>query len=273
MSMKARLYALVFASVLFGAPTLSLADLDDDAVPQADPSQEESVGGDGMLPDDDFGSEAASTLTDEERGVLLDRKLELLGDALRRLQTPSRAYFYSWATIQLSLIGVQAWVASDSDSAAARTSNIIGASVSGASLSLLVLAPWTGKSGSRKFRKLPARTLEEKQVKLEKGESFLFRQAKGDELGTSLIRHLIGITVGVASGLAVGLIYQDSLREAIRRSFGIIMVSELQIITRPKVAERLGREYGRASSAAISGYALSPWFHQGGYGVALKGQF
>lgn len=201
----------------------------------------------------------------------LDARLALLDEYLADVQGPTRRYFYTWVTTQVALTAAQAYVATTWDRRVVRGSYYIGTALSATSLALFLLQPKPGLNGSRRYRALPSDSAEDKQAKLEQGEAFLAGQAKADLRATSVTQHITGLVAALGSGLGVLLGYDNALKEAVTRTVGVFVISELQIATRPRSAIRRMNRYSNLEPETT--VALVPMLDRGAQGLTLAGTF
>ena len=216
--------------------------------------------------DDQFLS--ASELSEEA----LDTRLQTIDTYLHDLQRPSRLYWYGWLTTQIVLTAGQGFLASQADTQATRTGYIVGSSVSGASLLLILISPYPGRYASSRYRGLPSDTREQKELKLAAGEGWLMAQAKSDALRTSWAVHVLGAMVAAGTGIGLAAAYDHNLRDAVTRTISIFLVSQLQILTRPRRAITYAKSYSRSPNRPE--LVLAPMvgqYAQGG--LSLAGRF
>jgi hypothetical protein len=218
------------------------------------------AGGD---PDAEFG---------EVREEELDEHLATLGKYLKDMQAPLRAYSGGWITLQAGLTGYFAWQASLEHGGPVRASNIMQATLCGVNMTLLSIAPMPGRSGWRKFKKMPEGTVEEKRAKLDAGRRFLSGQVAADKKATEPAQHVIAglVALGYGAGLLFG--WDDGLRPAVQTTLGVILIAELQFATRPHRTRKYNMEFAAEKRPAVE-VSLAPLMTRTSRGIGLVGRF
>jgi hypothetical protein len=209
----------------------------------------------------------ASELSEEQ----LDARLDTIDTYLYDLQRPSRLYWYGWLATQTVLTAGQALFALQADEQNIKTGYIVGASVSGASLLLLLVSPFPGRYASSRYRAMPSGTRDQKELKLAAGEGWLTAQAKNDALRTTWPTHVLGALVAVGTGIGLAAAYEHNLKDAVTRTISIAFISQLQILTRPRRSMEYAKRYSR--SPGTPELALVPTIDRYSQGVSLAGRF
>lgn len=254
------------------SPVHSQAQDDDgilDKTGRADAQEADEIHESGEAPSD--GASALEETT--ESPADLDARLVALDAYLADMQRPSRLYWWSWVSVQTVLTGGQLLLGLQAEKGTAeRGSNLIGAATSGTSLALLLVGSYPARSASKKFRSMPQDTPEDKEAKALAGENWLIGQAKADTISTSAVRHIAGALVAIGGGLGVALGYEHSVKEAVRRTLTTLMVSELQIVTRPIRSLTYAKQYSSDPHAAPQ-LAFAPLLDRHAQGISLVGRF
>lgn len=201
----------------------------------------------------------------------LDSRLETLDTYLADLQRPSRMYWYGWLATQTVLTAGQALFALQSEEKPVRTGYIVGASVSGASLLLLLVSAFPGRYASSRYRKMPTDTRAQKELKLAAGEGWLTAQAKADALRTSWPAHVLGAMVAAGAGIGLAAAYEHNLRDAVTRTISIFLVSQLQVLTRPRRSITYAKRF--SSSPDAPQLVLAPTIDRYSQGFSLVTRF
>lgn len=239
-----------------------------EAAEAAEGSVDEAAAAAASLSDDeDEQFLAASELSEEQ----LDARLETIDAYLYDLQRPSRLYWYGWLATQTALTAGQALFAVQTDERNVKTGYIVGASVSGASLLLLLVSPFPGRYASSRYRDLPTSTRDQKELKLAAGEGWLTAQAKNDALRTSWPVHVLGAMVAAGTGIGLAAAYDHNLKDAVTRTISIFLISQLQILTRPRRSMEYAKRY--SSSPGTPELALVPTIDRFSQGISLAGRF
>lgn len=240
-----------------------------EAAEAAEGSVDEAAAAAASLGDEDEDEQflSASELSEEQ----LEARLETIDAYLYDLQRPSRLYWYGWLATQTVLTAGQALFAVQADERNIKTGYIVGASVSGASLLLLLVSPFPGRYASSKYRALPTSTREQKELKLAAGEGWLTAQAKNDALRTTWPTHVLGAAVAVGTGIGLAAAYDHNLKDAVTRTISIAFISQLQILTRPRRSMEYAKRYSR--SPGTPELALVPTIDRFSQGISLAGRF
>jgi hypothetical protein len=205
--------------------------------------------------------------------VELDARLVALDAYLADMQKPARRYFYSWVGIQAFLTAGQAYLATTYDKRTPERGNyFLGSAISGLSLGLLLVGSYPAIRASTKFRQMPEGTAEEKEAKALAGEKWLLGQQKSDELSTGIARHIAGALLAVGSGVYVAIEYKHAVKTAVTRTITVLLVSELQIVTRPTRSFQYAKRYGTDPAAAPL-LTIAPMVDRYAQGLSLVGQF
>lgn len=240
-----------------------------EAAEAAEGSVDEAAAAAASLGDDEEDEQFldASELSEEQ----LDARLETIDTYLYDLQRPSRLYWYGWLATQTVLTAGQALFAVQADERNIKTGYIVGASVSGASLLLLLVSPFPGRYASSRYRDMPTGSRDQKELKLAAGEGWLTAQAKNDALRTSWPGHVLGALVAVGTGIGLAAAYEHNLKDAVTRTISIAFISQLQILTRPRRSMEYAKRY--SSSPGTPELALVPTIDRFSQGVSLAGRF
>jgi hypothetical protein len=205
----------------------------------------------------------------------LDQRLEEMGEKLKSAQRAWRAYSAGWIIAQAGLIGFSGYNAATTDGGA-RAANIARAVVSGVNFLRLVGFPQPARNGYKKFSKLPQGTLYEKRLKYDEGLRFLGEQLGQDRKATAPEQHVLAAVVATAVGAGVLFSYDDGMRPALETALGIVLIFELQAMTRPHRVRRYMMELssaGRAARPAPVELSFAPLVTPTSRGINVVGRF
>jgi hypothetical protein len=217
-------------------------------------------------------TDGPKSLSPPLRTLTVATRAEALGTMLDDMQRPSRAYWYTWVSVQTALTAGQSILGAAAEKGSVdRGSYFIGAGISAFSLSLLLIGRYPARYAASQFRALPTSSPGAQEARLATGEKWLHTQARADEFSTSLLRHSIGLALALGSGLGVGLAYDDAVPDAIIRGVSTLVVSELQIWTRPTRSIRYDRSYKTATEPAQ--FSLVPTAGRDSQGIMFTASF
>jgi hypothetical protein len=251
-----------------GRPDLEKANEAHDA---SDGSVDEAAAAAASLSDEEEEEDEQFLSASELSEEALDARLNTLDAYLADLQRPSRLYWYGWLTTQTVLVAGQTLLALNTDEKPVKTGYIVGASVSGASLVMILISPFPGRYASSRYRAMSTSSREQKELKLAAGEGWLMAQAKQDALRTAWPAHVLGAVVAAGTGIGLAAAYEHNLKDAVTRTISIFLVSQLQVLTRPKRSLQYAKSY--SSSPSTPTLALVPTIDRFGQGISLAGSF
>ncbi len=214
----------------------------------------------------------AQHIEPETNASELDAKLAALDAYLLDLQRPTRAYWGTWIAVLGALAVGQGTQAAFEDDTASRAGLLVGAGLSTAGLTLVLIAPTPGRYASYRYRALPSHSEDEKQRKLTQGETWLASEAAAVRRTRSWLTHAIAVTFGVGAGLYLGLAYDDNLQGALRTGIGTFLVTELRVWTRPTRSVQYWRDY-RGAPTVTPSLGFMPLLMPRAAGLSVGGMF
>ena len=143
--------------------------------------------------------------------------------------------------------------------------------MAGAGIGLLLLNPRPGMGAVTRFREMPSSTTSEKEAKRAAGGAALAGQAASVRRGNVLAEARARRGRGCWLGAAVALLYEHSLKLAAQRVFATFVISELQVITRPRGAIENHERYLGERNAIEFGFA--PLLDPHAQGISMNARF
>jgi hypothetical protein len=185
-------------------------------------------------------------LTDEE----VTFRIGHLEREFQRRKAWSRAWWWTWTGAFAAIIAGQIGFVATADGENAqirRVSNGIGIAGSTASLALIVAMPFPRAFAPQRIARQPDSTPEERRAKLRYATRLLERAASVESFQSSMTAHLLGAVWGAGWSAFLHLRFRDETWytpvEPIKTAFASLAVTELKILTLPRLSQRAWDEY------------------------------
>ena len=146
-------------------------------------------------------------------------------------ESAARWWSFGWISIYsgLTIYSASAAVYLDKED---QGKNFVGAGKSMLALSLLVLQPFHARHSAGDLRSLPEATPSDRREKLQTAETWLERNSRQQQKGTSLLRHTVNFLVQVAGGIITWKV-DNSVANGVESMLVGLAVSEACILTQP----------------------------------------
>jgi hypothetical protein len=172
---------------------------------------------------------------------------------MKSQEVDARWYYFGWLAIFSGLLaGNVAQAVYKVDGVQAR--HIVGAVGSGLSIFGMTVFPRAGLRtafSTRRLRRQPAGTPEERQQRLLYAENMLRRSAGAQYLGGAFPAHGQGVIWGLTSGLLVGRRYNDT-QGGLVLGLGGVLLNELRIATQPTASIAAWEDYRTAIKSCMA---------------------
>lgn len=168
-----------------------------------------------------------ASLSEEE----IDQRLAFIEQRLNAGKPSARRWQYGWSGVFAANAAFRGYMAIKSNNGDNQVSHTVDALKAAGALALLLFRPLPAIDGAEPLEAMPAKTREQKIVRLQAGESLLETNAQRARERTSWSRHLLAIGVNLVGSTAI-LALGDA-KDAVKSNITGIAISQAQIWSQP----------------------------------------